>query len=333
MSKPIALIAALLLCAVLVLSPASGGPVSADTENGTLDGLVVSVAGNGTWEDDTWLVSMYPGQSRELTFTLENVLDVPLELTMYVSPCSMDNGNIKLCFCSRNFTIPVGGNSTTTLVATASGSTSPGTYLVAVWIEGAEGAVEPDPEDPEPDPDSDPDPDPDPDLEPGPGPVSVILTSSSPSQPVGSEIPVLAVVRDASSIPVANVPVMWSVLTGSAAFVSSEASTDSDGLAHAVLISQIPSQSQVRCAVSGASPSVRGNLTLSWETPSANGGDDDDAVTPPGGTSGWLVLFLVFVVGLVTFILYRLVRSRRRAREDEQALWPGDGELPPDATE
>ena len=142
---------------------------------------VISTSGDGSWLDGTWYVDLLPGESKSTTLEFYNPSSEAVTVTTQTRPCSMDRGNIVVCFCTRTFTIEAKSSYFDTVGVTASGATTPGSYNVSLSVEPRhETIVEPSPE-PKPDPTPDPDPgpetkppvtdsDPEPDPEPTPKP-------------------------------------------------------------------------------------------------------------------------------------------------------------------
>jgi len=96
---------------------------------------VVSKAGNGTWEGNSWNVLMYPAETKSATITLYNSSTRPLEVCISIIPLFFDGGNLAFELDKSTYIMEGGTYSTVTLTAKASSNTTPGRYATELAIK------------------------------------------------------------------------------------------------------------------------------------------------------------------------------------------------------
>ena len=278
-------------------------PIHLGAEGNNQSILIVSHEGDGEWEDGHWTVTLWPGESKSAELVFHNPLDVDLDVTARATPCSLDNGNVVFCFCTRTFTIAAGGNYTDTLVVTADGDTTPGEYSVAIVLE-TDTPLEPEPE---PDPDPDPDPAPEPDIT----PHRVSLTASASNKTVGELHRVSAVVYNQVDEPIPGISLTWSIPTGDATIVDVAATTNSAGVAWADVRSLVPGSASVRCY---AGTTASGTISIAWSA--AIVPDPEPPAPSEGGLSKTVIFMIVLlIVGAGVFLYLRWKKRRTEAVE------------------
>ena len=88
---------------------------------------VTSRTGDGAWINNTWQVSIYPGETKSTTLTLYNSSSSVLEVEI-IPPDPLDNGNLTFELDKAKFTISGRSYTDVTLTIKASGGATPGTY-------------------------------------------------------------------------------------------------------------------------------------------------------------------------------------------------------------
>lgn len=96
---------------------------------------VVDKTGDGAWDDNTWKVKMFPGETKSTTITLYNSSSSALNIETSVSPDSLDEGNLTFELDKTNFTMLGGSDEDVTLTVKASGSATPGIYSTELTIK------------------------------------------------------------------------------------------------------------------------------------------------------------------------------------------------------
>jgi len=100
---------------------------------------ITGVAGDGTWDGDTWRVEMFPGESKSTVLTLYNSSSSSLDVELTIVPDSFDEGNLTFELNPTDFTMPGRSYTDVTLTVKASGSVTPSatseTYTMELAIE------------------------------------------------------------------------------------------------------------------------------------------------------------------------------------------------------
>lgn len=244
---------AILLSALMVLLAVSTLPVSADVSG---DDIAVTVTGDGTWVDGVLSVSLFPGQEKVFTVTVNSTAAEDLQVSPVANPGCVVDSVLTVCFAPTNSTLVAGGSSIFNLTITAEGNAPPGVFSSNLTIIADTEVVNPPP---------------------STGiPHHVVLVSAQSGQVVGDSYDLTATVYDSADTPVSNVSVSWSVLTGSAALSSLGLVTNASGQAHAVADCVVVGTSTVRCRVESYS-GILATIDLTWAE-DAEGDDDDDVV-------------------------------------------------------
>lgn len=118
---------ALVLALSLLLVPSS---VSAATGVNVTDRT-----GDGIWTDNTWEVSVFPGEVKSTILTLYNSSGSLLDVEVSIQPDSLDNGNLTFELDRISFEMSGGSYEDITLSVTANGSVIPGTYTTELIIK------------------------------------------------------------------------------------------------------------------------------------------------------------------------------------------------------
>jgi len=110
--------------------------VSADSGTSTLAGIeITGRTGDGNWIDNTWKVTMYPGEQKSTTITLSNRRPKDITLTLSVTPNIFDDGNVIINFDNSTLIVPGKSEACAVISASATGSATPGTYSAEIRIE------------------------------------------------------------------------------------------------------------------------------------------------------------------------------------------------------
>lgn len=260
--KKLAILIAVVLLAVLA-TPAG---VLADL---TSDAITVSVAGNGTWSDGVLSLSLFPGESKCFEVMVHNNWDSELFLEAQATPNCVSGSDVTACFCPSEATLGVNATCMFNLTIAASGSAPPSelelggvfstNLTISASAEAAGNETEPEPE--------------------AGVPHHVTLSLSNAECVVGDSHEVLAIVYDGGDVPLANVSVGWSMLSGSATFTSVDVVTDSNGRAGAIADCSSSGTSVARCNVS-SDTSVLETINLVWIADSGDDGNGDDNTAP-----------------------------------------------------
>jgi len=96
---------------------------------------VVNKTGDGIWINNTWQVSIYPGEVKSTVLTLHNSSNSSLGVEVIVVPDSLDGGNLTFELDKANFTMPGGSSTDVTLAVKANGSAAPGLYTAQLEIK------------------------------------------------------------------------------------------------------------------------------------------------------------------------------------------------------
>lgn len=88
---------------------------------------VTSRTGDGAWINNTWQVSIYPGETKSTTLTLYNSSSSTLEVEI-TPPDPLDNGNLTFELDKAKFAISGRSYVDVTLTVKASGGATPGIY-------------------------------------------------------------------------------------------------------------------------------------------------------------------------------------------------------------
>jgi len=88
---------------------------------------VTSRTGDGAWINNTWQVSIYPGETKSTTLTLYNSSSSTLEVEI-IPPDPLDNGNLTFELDKAKFAISGRSYADVTLTVKANGGATPGTY-------------------------------------------------------------------------------------------------------------------------------------------------------------------------------------------------------------
>jgi len=251
----------ILLLALMVLLAMTTSPVSADVSS---DDIIVTVTGDGTWSDGTLSVSLFPGQEKIFTVTVNSTASEDLQVSPVADPSCVGDSLLVVCFAPVNATLVAGGDSVFNLTITAKGNAPPGLFSSNLTINADTEVVDPDPN--------------------AGVPASVALMSAqSEDQVVGDSYRLTATIYDSADTPLSGVPVIWSVLEGAPDILSSlEHTTDVNGQAHATATCADVGMSKVRCKVENMD--VSDVLELTWVEGDDDNGDGDvngDVVTTP----------------------------------------------------
>ena len=245
---------AVLLSVLLLLSMVAVAPVSADVSS---DDITVTVTGNGTWADGVLSVSLFPGQEKVFTVTVNSVAAEDILITPVADPGCTVGGCLAVCFVPTSATLVAGGSSAFNLTVTAKGNAPPGVFSSNLTIEADIAPIEPPVSDGVPD--------------------HMTLTSAQSGQEVEDSYDLTATVYDSANAAVPGVSVSWSVLSGVAALSSLSLVTNADGQAHAVADSNTVGTATIRCRAESYD-GVLETIDLTWVE---GGGNGDDVVTTP----------------------------------------------------
>ena len=86
---------------------------------------ITGVAGDGTWDGDTWRVEMFPGESKSTVLTLYNSSSSSLDVELTIVPDSFDEGNLTFELNKTDFIMSRRSYIDVTLTVKASGSVTP----------------------------------------------------------------------------------------------------------------------------------------------------------------------------------------------------------------
>jgi len=110
--------------------------VSADSGTSTLAGTeITGKTGDGNWIDNTWKVTMYPGEQKSTTITLSNRRPKDITLTLSVTPSIFDDGNVIINLDNSTLIVPAKSEACAVISASATGSATPETYSAEIRIE------------------------------------------------------------------------------------------------------------------------------------------------------------------------------------------------------
>lgn len=137
----------MILTLALVIASASLGGASAyfsDTETSIGNTFVAAVWGNpldiydvegdGEWQDNMWLVSMYASENKSTTVTLANYSEEDVNIVFSVSPASQDSGNLTFGFDNTALFIPAKEKADVVFWVQTTQSVTPGSYSTNVTI-------------------------------------------------------------------------------------------------------------------------------------------------------------------------------------------------------
>jgi len=100
---------------------------------------ITGMAGDGTWDGDTWRVEMFPGESKATVLTLYNSSSSSLDVELTIVPDSFNEGNLTFELNPTDFTMPGRSYTDVTLTVKTSGSVTPSatseTYTMELAIE------------------------------------------------------------------------------------------------------------------------------------------------------------------------------------------------------
>ena len=96
---------------------------------------VVSKTGDGNWTDNTWKVTMYPGEQKSTTVTFKNPSLRDITLTLSATPSIFDDGNIIISFDNSTLVVPAKSEACAVLSASATGSSTPETYSAELKVQ------------------------------------------------------------------------------------------------------------------------------------------------------------------------------------------------------
>ena len=96
---------------------------------------VMSKTGDGTWDEDTWQVEIYPGETKSTTLTLYNSSSSSLAIEVTIIPNSLDDGNLTFELDKTDFTMLGGTDTNVVLSVLANGSATPGAYTTTLTIK------------------------------------------------------------------------------------------------------------------------------------------------------------------------------------------------------
>ncbi len=94
-----------------------------------------SVSGDGEWEDNCWLVSMYASENKSTTVTLANYSEEDITVAFSASPVSQDSGNLTFGFDKTTLFIPAKEKGDVLFWVETTQSVTPGSYSTNVRIE------------------------------------------------------------------------------------------------------------------------------------------------------------------------------------------------------
>lgn len=227
---------------LLTLFAMSTVPVAADVSS---DDVTVTVTGDGTWADGVLSMSLFPGQEKLFTVTVNSTADEDLQLTPVADPGCVADGILTVCFASTNSTLVAGGSSTFNLTVVARGDAPPGVFSSNLTITADVKVVEPDPE-------------------PSVGvPHHIILVSAEPQVVAGHSHELTATVYDEANTPLPEISVEWSVVSGLASLSSVDLTTGTGGWVRAIANHADAGSATVQCLVVGY-PAVLETISLTW---------------------------------------------------------------------
>jgi len=96
---------------------------------------VESRTGDGAWADNTWEVSMFPGETKATTLILYNSSSSSLDVEVTIIPDSLDNGNLVFELDKSVFTMLGKSRIGIILTVSANGSATPGVYATEFTIK------------------------------------------------------------------------------------------------------------------------------------------------------------------------------------------------------
>jgi len=110
--------------------------VSADSGTSTLAGIeITGRTGDGNWTDNTWKVTMYPGEQKSTTVTFKNPSLRDITLTLSATPSIFDDGNIIISFDNSTLIVPAKSEACAVISASATGSATPETYSAELKVQ------------------------------------------------------------------------------------------------------------------------------------------------------------------------------------------------------
>ena len=120
------LIIPILLLALLLI------PLTASAASGV---QVVSKTGDGNWTDNTWKVTMYPGEQKSTVVTFKNPSLRDITLALSATPSIFDDGNVIISLDNSTLIVPAKSEACAVISASAAGSATPRTYSAEIRIE------------------------------------------------------------------------------------------------------------------------------------------------------------------------------------------------------
>ena len=120
------LIIPILLLALLLI------PLTASAASGV---QVVSKTGDGNWIDNTWKVTMYPGEQKSTVVTFKNPSLRDITLALSATPSIFDDGNVIISLDNSTLIVPAKSEACAVISASAAGSATPRTYSAEIRIE------------------------------------------------------------------------------------------------------------------------------------------------------------------------------------------------------
>lgn len=103
---------------------------------------IIDKTGDGYWVDDTWQVSLYPGETAKTTLSIRNNTANPMEVELGISPDGHYD-EVKFRWDDDEFTIKGKHTVDATLYVKVSGSAAPGKYTGELTIEWKKEKVKP----------------------------------------------------------------------------------------------------------------------------------------------------------------------------------------------
>jgi len=110
--------------------------VSAESGTSTLPGIeITGRTGDGNWIDNTWKVTMYPGEQKSTAVTFKNPSLRDITLALSATPSVFDDGNVIISLDNSTLIVPAKSEACAVISASATGSATPETYSAEIRIE------------------------------------------------------------------------------------------------------------------------------------------------------------------------------------------------------